>query len=144
MIRPLDLGDADTLEALVALQRAGYAVEALLLGTEDIPALHETPAQLAASGETFLGAYEDGALVGAISYRSSPDALDIHRLVVHPRAFRRGIATRLLHALPEAPRYLVATGTANLPARQLYERHGFTPVREREVAPGLAVVEMER
>ena len=144
MIRPLDLDDAGTVTALVALQRASYAVEAELLGTDQIPALRETPEQVAASGETFLGAYEDGALVGAVSYRATPDVLDIHRLVVHPDAFRRGIASRLLDALPDAPRYLVATGAANAPARRLYERHGFAVAREREVAPGLVILELER
>ena len=144
MIRPLDLADAGTVRALVDLQRAAYAVEAELLATDDIPALRETPEQLAAGGETFLGAFDGGTLVGAVSYRSTAHTLDIHRLVVHPDAFRRGIASRLLDALPEAPRYLVATGAANAPARRLYERRGFRVAREREVAPGLVIVEMER
>ena len=144
MIRPLDLGDAATVRALVALQRAAYAVEARLLGHDGIPALHETEAELAASGETFLGAERDGEIVGAISYRHSGDTVDIHRLVVHPGAFRQGIAGRLLDALPQAARYVVSTGAANAPARALYERRGFRVVREREVAPGLRIVELER
>jgi ribosomal protein S18 acetylase RimI-like enzyme len=144
VIRPLDLGDGPTVRALVALQRAAYAVEAQLLGRDDIPALHETEADLAASGETFLGAERDGDLVGAISYRQAGGTIDIHRLVVHPSAFRQGIAGALLDALPGAERYLVSTGAANQPARALYERRGFRLVREREVAPGLVIVELER
>ena len=144
MIRPLDLADAATVRALVVLQRAAYAVEAQLLGRDDIPALHETEAELAASGETFLGEERDGEIVGAISYRHGGDTVDIHRLVVHPDAFRQGIAGRLLDALPQAARYVVSTGAANGPARVLYERRGFRVVREREVAPGLSIVELER
>jgi hypothetical protein len=34
VIRPLDLGDPATVRALVALQRAAYAAEARLLGTD--------------------------------------------------------------------------------------------------------------
>jgi ribosomal protein S18 acetylase RimI-like enzyme len=144
VIRPLDLDDPATVSALVALQRLAYAAEAELLETDAIPALHETEAQLAASGETFLGAEREGRLVGAVSYRREGDTLDIHRLVVHPDSFRRGIASALLDALPPAPRCIVATGAANAPARALYERRGFRVVREREVAPGLPIVEMER
>jgi ribosomal protein S18 acetylase RimI-like enzyme len=144
VIEALELGDAATLRALVELQRAAYAVEAQLLGTDAIPALHETPEALAASGETFLGAFEDGRLVGAVSYKLAADVLDIHRLVVHPRAFRRGIATRLLDALPAAARTVVATGAANAPARALYERRGFRVARERELPDGLRIVELER
>ncbi len=141
MIRPLDLADPATLRALVSLQRAAYAIEAELLQTDAIPALRETEAELAESGETFLGAERDGRLVGAVSYRWAGDTLDIHRLVVDPRCFRQGIAGALLDALPPAPRYVVATGADNAPARALYERRGFRVVQEREVAEGVRIVE---
>ena len=38
----------------------------------------------------------------------------------------------------------VSTGTANFPARQLYEKHGFQAVGEREIAPGVTVALYER
>lgn len=138
-IRPLDLGDGPTLQALVALQRASYRIEAELLGARTLPALTETPRRLRAAGETVLGAYEGERLVGAVAWKRRGAVVDIHRLVVHPDRFRRGIAGRLLRALDEreadARRTVVATGAANAPARRLYERHGFTPGEER-LAPG--------
>ena len=140
-VRPLDLQDPRTRQDLVALQRAAYRVEADLIGSEAMPALRETPEQLAASGETFLGAF-DGGLVGAISYKRSAGTIDIHRLVVHPRAFRRGVATRLLAGLP-AGRWIVTAAVANAPAVALYDGHGFRPVRERTVE-GLRVIDLER
>ena len=74
--------------------------------------------------------------------------LDIHRLVVHPDAFRRGVASRLLDALdeahPKATRTIVATGAANDPARRLYERRGFQPYDERLAPGGVPVVTYER
>lgn len=141
MIGPLDLADAATVRELVALQRAAYAVEAELLGTGAIPALRETEAQLAACGETFLGAVRDERLVGAVSFRRDGDTLDIHRLMVHPDCFRRGIAGALLDALPAAARYVVSTGAANLPARALYERRGFRLVGERDLPDGVRIAE---
>lgn len=143
-IRPLDLGDLATVEAIVALQRASYAVEAELIGTTDLPPLRETPAQLAQTRETFLGAHDGGALVGAISYRRRWGTLDIHRLVVHPDAFRRGVASALLRALPKARRVIVSTAAANGPARALYERHGFEVVRETVVPTDIGLVHFER
>jgi GNAT superfamily N-acetyltransferase len=147
-IRALDLDDRGTVDAIVALQRASYRVEADLLGARTLPALTETPRQLRAAGEAFLGAFEGERLVGAVSWKRSGPLLDIHRMVVHPDRFRRGIAGRLLAALdehePGVERTIVATGAANPPARRLYERHGFTPVEERVVSGSIGIVIYER
>jgi ribosomal protein S18 acetylase RimI-like enzyme len=147
-VAPLDLADDATLERLVSVQRAGYRVEADLIGAISLPPLHETPEQLRASGETFLGAYLDGELAGAVSYKRAGDLVDIHRLVIDPKAFRRGLATRLLDALEaaegDAPAWTVGTGRDNAPARALYERRGFRAVEERIVPGGIVWVRMER
>ena len=147
-IRALDLGDRGTVDAIVLLQRASYRVEADLLGARTLPALTETPRQLRATGEQFLGAFEDARLVGAVSWKRIGPLVDIHRLVVHPDRFRRGIAGRLLDALdehePDAERTTVATGAANPPARRLYERRGFAPVEERVVGGSIGIVIYER
>jgi len=147
-IAALDLGDDATLETLVALQRASYTVEAELIGAPSLPPLRETPEQLRGSGETFLGARREGALVGAVSYKRADATVDIHRLVVDPAAFRGGVATALLDALEDreggARHWIVGTGAANLPARTLYERRGFAPVEERIVPGGVRWVRMER
>ena len=147
-IRALDLGDRGTVDAIVVLQRASYRVEADLLGARTLPALTETPRRLRASGETFLGAFEDGRLVGAVSWKRSGAHVEIHRLVVHPDRFRRGIAGTLLDALeahePDAERTTVATGAANPPARRLYEQRGFAPVEERVAGGSIGIVIYER
>jgi ribosomal protein S18 acetylase RimI-like enzyme len=147
-IAPLDLADPATAEALVAVQRAAYRVEAELLGTDDLPPLRERPADLRASGERFLGAWLDGRLVGAVSWKEDPrGTVDIHRLAVDPGAFRRGIGSALLQALDarlEPARTVVATGAANLPARRLYETRGFRPVAEQVASGGVRIVNMER
>jgi ribosomal protein S18 acetylase RimI-like enzyme len=147
-IATLDLGDSATVRALVALQRASYAVEAELIGAPSLPPMREAPEMLRASGETFLGAYRDGALVGAVSFKREGGTVDIHRLVVDPGAFRAGIATALLDALEErevgAAHWTVGTGAANVPARTLYERRGFAVTEERIVPGGIRWVRMDR
>ena len=147
-VAELDLGDDATLERLVALQRASYAVEAELIGARELPPMRESPAELRACGETFLGADEDGALLGAISFKRAGGTVDIHRLVVDPGAFRRGVATALLDALEarerNATHWTVGTGAANAPARTLYERRGFTATEERVVPGGIRWVRLDR
>jgi ribosomal protein S18 acetylase RimI-like enzyme len=99
-------------------------------------------------GESFLGVRDESSLVGAVAWTRLPNgALDICRLVVHPVAHRRGVATVLLDALDlmePAELTVVSTGTANLPAIALYHRRGFTPVGQRQVAPGVTVTLLER
>jgi ribosomal protein S18 acetylase RimI-like enzyme len=147
-VRPLDLGDDATLASLVALQRASYRVEAELIGAPSLPPLTETPEELRACGESFLGAAEERRLLGAVAYKRAGDTVDIHRLVVHPAAFRRGIATGLLDALEareaDAGRWIVGTAAANRPALALYERRGFAVAEEQELPGGLRYLRLER
>ena len=146
--RRLDLSEPDTLRCLWDLQRASYAVEARLIGFDDIPALHESLEDLRDCGESFLGLDDEIGLAGAVSWVGSQDGtLDICRLMVHPRAFRRGIATVLLDGLDRAEparRAVVSTGTANHPALALYMRRGFMPIGTRQVAPGTTITILER
>jgi ribosomal protein S18 acetylase RimI-like enzyme len=91
---------------------------------------------------------DHAGLAGAVSWALLADGtLNICRLVVHPRAHRRGIATALLGALDAAEpatRTTVSTGTANVPALTLYRYRGFTPTQEREIAPHITVTLLER
>jgi ribosomal protein S18 acetylase RimI-like enzyme len=135
--------DAILAARLVELQRAAYAVEAGLIGFDGIPPLHETAAELAAAGLRWLGTGPSGAPEAALAYRRTGEGeVDIDRLVVHPAAFRRGHGRRLVTAMvdSERPRRVtVSTGTANLPARRLYEGLGFRATGERPIAPGVTV-----
>lgn len=144
----LDLADPATLRRLWELQRAAYAVEAGLIGFDGIPALRETLAGLRGCGETFLGVSGVSGLAGAVSWTRRHDGtLDICRLVVHPRAHRRGIATTLLDrldAVEPAELTVVSTGTANRPALALYQRRGFVPAGQRQIAPGVTITLLER
>lgn len=144
---PVDLDDGVAREVL-ALQRAAYAVEAALIGSDGIPALTETLGQLRDAGETWLGCMDAEGLSGAVAWQRLDDGtIDICRLVVAPRAFRGGVATALLDELDRRyPRHpmIVSTGSANEPALTLYRRRGFSPVRQREAAPGLWVTELAR
>jgi ribosomal protein S18 acetylase RimI-like enzyme len=147
-LRRLDLGDEAVARSVVDLQRQSYAVEAALIADDRIPMLTETLDELRSAGLEWLGGFDDDGLTGAVSWKVLADGtVDIHRLVVAPRAFRRGVATALLDGLDASypgRRVLVSTGRGNEPAVSLYLRRGFSVVREREVIPGLFVAELER
>ncbi|MEV5575485.1 GNAT family N-acetyltransferase [Spirillospora sp. NPDC052269] len=92
--RRLDLGDPAVLRRVWEIRRAAYAVEADVIGFDGIPALHESLDDLRRCGEEFLGAEDGDDLVAAISWTVLEDGtVQICRLVVHPSAHRRGLAS---------------------------------------------------
>ena len=147
-LQRLDLTDRAVAEAVLAVQRRAYRVEADLVGFDAIPPLHESLADLQASNETFLAASVDGQLAGLVSWKRAGDTLDLHRLAVDPRFFRAGIGRALVRAAEaaeeDARRVIVQTGAGNAPAKALYESEGFREVGEREVAPGFRVTLFEK
>jgi ribosomal protein S18 acetylase RimI-like enzyme len=128
---------------VLELQREAYRVEAHLIGSDEIPALSESLRELQSSGETFLGAFLDGALAGAISWKLDGDTIDLHRLVVDPSHFRRGVGVALVRAAlaaePAARQAIVQTAAPNAPAAALYLQEGFERTGDIEPVPGLRV-----
>jgi ribosomal protein S18 acetylase RimI-like enzyme len=137
VIGPLDASDPQ----LHPLLMAAYRVEAELIGAE-LPGLRETPEDVAAAGLEWIGAWEQDQLVGAMALIREGDLVDIHRLVVHPDAFRRGVASALLAQLPH--RVVVSAAALNEPALALYARHGFRVTGERVVRGGIRILDMRR
>ena len=129
---------------MLAVQCAGYAVEARLIGVAALPPQHETIDDL--RDETVWVAEEDGAVVGVLGLEEGDD-LEIARLVVAPGHMRRGIGRALAsYAISLAGDRAVCVGTAaaNRPALELYGSLGFRHVAERTVGDGLAYVELRR
>lgn len=140
MMKELDITDRKVAQQVLDLQLSSYRVEAELTGFDGLPPLRDTVEMLISSGETFYGWYLGGELAGAVSYKLEEKVLDIHRVMVHPRHFRKGVATALLQSLLDSTtavhRVEVRTGSLNHPARKLYRRLGFIEVGEEETAPG--------
>ena len=128
--------------AASSLMHGAYELEAALINSRGMAALHESPDDLARNtSESFTGCWIDipHRLAGLIatephppsipSTPSTPSTLLISRLAVDPILHRRGIARALLrHIIASNPTstLLVSTGTANAPALALYESEGFT------------------
>lgn len=101
MIGALDISDEREALRVLEVQRISYAVEARLIGSWDIPPLKDTVRSLRRCGETFCGYLVKGRLAGVLSYKAETAVLDIHRLVVHPDHFRKGIARSLFEHVEE-------------------------------------------
>ena len=147
-ITVLDLQSELIVERVLAIQQSSYAIEAALIGTWNIPPLHDTAESLQKSGELFYGCWIEGEIAGLIACTYEGDTLDICRMAVHPDYFRRGIASALLSFVQDtyadAARTIVSTGSGNEPAKQLYLRHGFTQIGEQEVEPGVFLAFFEK
>ncbi|MBB5953507.1 ribosomal protein S18 acetylase RimI-like enzyme [Saccharothrix tamanrassetensis] len=141
----LDLSDGAVARAVHRVGLRSYAVEAELIGSRAIPALHETVDGMCARPLRWLGTHVDGTLAGFVAWARVDGVLDVARLCVDPGFFRRGLARRLVRAvLAEGGPAVVATGAANAPAIALYEGLGFRRVGTFEPEPGLPVAEFSR
>ncbi|MEQ1724045.1 MAG: GNAT family N-acetyltransferase, partial [Pseudobdellovibrio sp.] len=95
MIKKLNFSEDSILSAALILQKESYEVEAGLIGSRNIPPLHETAEQLGESDEKFIGYYHKNILAGFIAVEEETPYLRISRLVVSPEYFRRGIGKTL-------------------------------------------------
>lgn len=136
-LAPLDAQEAAQATALHGLLQAAYTQEAVLLGIDpaQYPPLQHPVHALQAGSEDWIGAWQDGALVGALALHA--DALDegvnaIGAIAVHPTQQRRGIGTLLLHAAFASQggraAFSARVAQGNAPALALLAQAGF---RER-------------
>lgn len=147
MIKRLNLLNSKIAEAVLNLQIPSYQVEAEILNYPELPPLKDSIQTLQNCGETFYGYFIEEDLVGAISFRIQENTtLDIHRMVVHPSHFRKGIAKALLNFIEnihsEVNTILVTTGTENSPAIKLYIQSGYTVTDTILLPDGLSLTSL--
>ncbi|MCP3999089.1 MAG: GNAT family N-acetyltransferase [bacterium] len=144
LVQELDLTDPEIAAQVLALQKAAYRIEADLIGSFDIPQLHETLDQLMAIPVQWCGINDGGRLVAAIAFAVADGDIDIDRLVVAPDALRRGYGSALLAALDVAATVTVSTGTLNGPAKAFYLSHGFVEHGRSRPVPSIEVTHLVR
>ena len=148
MIQIINQRDLAIAQQIYEVQQAAYTVERELIGVSDFPPLRVTAADIQQEAEVFLGYWRGKHLVGVISFAVTTTHTDIGRLIVHPRAFRRGIASALLAAVeahePPADAFTVSTAAKNLPAVTLYEKHGYRIAKRSCLPDGLELVRLRK
>lgn len=139
------LGVPDSGEMLT-LQRAAYAMEAVIHDDVGLPpltqSLDELRDELADPQVTALGIRREGRLIGAVRLRRSGDVMELGCLVVAPDLQGQGIGTRLLReaeaALPDIREIRLFTGEHNSANIRLCTHMGYretsrTPVGHYEL-----------
>jgi len=105
-----------------------YKIEAQLIGTPDFPPLLRSAKAIKNSKTQFYGFSENKCLAGVIEVVLKGKNLEIDSLTVDPNYFRKGIANKLISYVLEVFNFseaIVETAVVNLPAINLYKKHGF-------------------
>lgn len=113
------------------LFQSAYAIEAQVLGLHDFPPLNRTIRHIQEATTSFYGGWQATELVAATEIEDLGEAqFHINSFGVSPDHFRKGYGSTLLDdvlALLCWRQITVTTAVANLPALQLYKKHGFHP-----------------
>ena len=148
MIKKIDITNPDISKEVLNIQILSYNVEAKIIDFYDIPPLKDTVQSLQQCGETFYGYYLNKELCGVISIKVEDRVIDIHRLMVHPKHFRKGIAKKLLNfieiELESFEAIVVSTGTKNEPAVSFYLRNGFFKIEETMITEYLSLTTFKK
>ncbi|HDR7794495.1 TPA: GNAT family N-acetyltransferase [Bacillus luti] len=147
MIKKLILTSHKTATSILNIQIPAYEVEAKYINSTAIPRLYDTIADIQTCGEIFYGYFYENVLAGFISFKGNQE-VDIHRLVVSPDYFQKGIATKLLLHLfdmfPSSQTYIVQTGKENKPALSLYKKYGFIEVQDIVLPNGVVLTSLKK
>ncbi|MBG9550417.1 GNAT family N-acetyltransferase [Cytobacillus firmus] len=147
MIKEINIKDRKAAEQVLSVQLPAYKIEAEIIGYPDLPPLKDSADSLRTTGETFFGYFTGEKLCGAISFKEKNDVLDIHRLIVHPEHFRKGIAQKLLNYIGRRPiikKMIVTTGSKNTPAVAFYLKNGFKEVEMIKINDLLTITAFEK
>jgi len=143
MIKKIDMTNPILAQEVLHIQLLSYKVEAEIIDFYEIPPLKDTVDTLQQCGETFFGYFINEELCGVISITAENGVIDIHRLFVHPKHFRKGIAKMLLNFIESNNEgnktMIVSTGTKNIPAVTFYLKNGFFKARETTVTEHLSL-----
>lgn len=148
MIKKIDITNPVVSQEVLNIQIPSYNVEAKIIDFYDIPPLKDTVQSLQQCGETFFGYYLNKELCGVISIKTDGRIIDIHRLMVHPKHFRKGIAEKLLNFIEvELGKFeviVVSTGTQNAPAVAFYLKNGFLKTEEIQITEFLSLTTFKK
>jgi len=148
LITKIDITNLKFAEEVLNIQIPSYKVEAEIIDFYDIPPLKDTVYTLQQCGETFFGYYLNEELCGVISIKVENSIIDIHRLMVHPKHFKKGIAKMLLDFIENDiegfEKIIVSTGSKNTPAVTFYLKNGFSKTEEIRITERLSITKFKK
>jgi len=145
MIIKLENLNEEVANDIFNLFQASYKVEALLIGANDFPPLSRGTKDIISSKTQFFGFYLNKKLAGIIELSIEDGRLDIDSLTVSPLYFKKGIAGKLINYAINEFNYsliVVETAVANMPAINLYKKHGFVEFKRWTPSHGIEKLAM--
>lgn len=146
-LKEVSLKEFSQAQQMLEIQRNAYAVEAELIGFDEIPARFETIEVIQNLPGTSYGLYIEERLIGFVTIEASEKTVEITKLCIDPTYFRARLATTLLEhvlSIHEDKLVYVHTGKHNGPAKRLYTKLGFEPSAEFEPEPGVTLIRFTR
>ena len=146
VVRPMVVGDVD---AVLAVQRAAFSIEAQLYDDPSLPPLRESREQLVNELDSSLGlvALDGVSVVGSVRVRVEGRSLHIARLSVAPDQQGRGLGALLLsraESVAEASEALLFTGHLSASNLRLYARAGYVEQRRVRVDERVTLVYLRK
>ena len=140
MITKLDNSNEEVTNQIFTVFQNSYKVEAQLIGTLDFPPLLRSTKDIEKSKTQFYGFIENKCLSGVIEIILKGKHLEIYSLTVVPSQFRKGIANKLISYVLEIFNFseaIVETAVVNIPAINLYKKHGFVEFKSWTPSHGI-------
>ncbi len=128
MINKLNNLNEEVANQIFTVFQNSYKIEAQLIGTLNFPPLLRSAKDIENSKTLFYGFSENECLAAVIEIVIENKHLDINSLTVDPSYFRKGIANKLITYVLDKFDFseaIVETAVVNLPAINLYKKHGF-------------------
>jgi ribosomal protein S18 acetylase RimI-like enzyme len=145
MITKLDNSKEEVANQIFTVFQRSYKIEAQLIGTLEFPPLLRSVKDIENSNTQFFGFIVNGCLAAIIEIDLDEQHLDINSLTVDPHYFRKGIAGKLIDFVLQSIDFSVATvetAAVNLPAINLYKKHGFVKFKRWTPSHGIEKVAM--
>jgi len=147
MIEKLKNNELKVAKKIRAVFQVSYKVEAELLKAVDFPPLKRPIEEYVNCSNQFFGFLKENELAAIVEIIDNDEFTHIRSLVVDPRFFKQGIASKLMEFVLnkfKTPLFVVETGLNNRPASALYKKFNFNEVKQWDTNHGIRKVKFER
>ena len=127
--------------------QASYAIEAAILKVKDFPPLKRPLEDFVSCPNVFFGILQQNELAAVVEVKVNEHNIHIQSLVVHPNYFRQGLGQQLVRFVLnnyKTDTFMVETGFANEPAKNLYKKFNFIEIAQWNTDYGIRKVRFEK
>jgi ribosomal protein S18 acetylase RimI-like enzyme len=145
MITKLNNSNNNIADQIFTVFQNSYKIEAQLIGVVNFPPLLRSAKDIQNSTTQFYGFSENECLAAVIEIAIEDQLLEINSLTVDPSYFRKGIANKLIGYVLESmvfSKAMVETAVVNIPAINLYKKHGFVEFKRWTPSHGIEKLAM--